>query len=100
MRKIQGDATKHDLREGSRGDDFSRGQKRARHFRNNAGRNLLLVGWDSPSRGTENSEALDRERGREKRDHVESEKEEGWQKGSRKDEGSETSKIEREKKHT
>lgn len=37
MRKTQGDATKHDLREGSRGDDFSRGQKRARHFRNNAG---------------------------------------------------------------
>lgn len=37
MRKTQGDATKRNLREGSRGDDFSRGQKRARHFRNNAG---------------------------------------------------------------
>lgn len=42
--------------------------------------NLLLVGWDAPSRGTETNEVLDRERGREK------EREREW-KGKKMQEG-------------
>lgn len=93
MRKTQGDATKRDLREGSRGDDFSRGQKRARHFRNNAVGKSLARWLGRPIARHRNQRGA----GPRKRQKKENEKEKRCKKGNRKDEGSETSKIERKK---
>lgn len=78
--KTQGDATTRDPCEGSRGDDFSRVQKCARHSGIMPAESLF-AGWDAPSRGTENIEALDRERGGQKKEGRDRKEKEGRERG-------------------